>query len=139
MLGLLVKDARERRGYQNQSALARELGRDQSFVSRLERGVLKELPPPEVLRQLGDVIGLSMEDMLTAAGYLEKPERNDPPETITIPATDPRARILAVLDGLPDHAVNQWVVAIEALTATTSQNAERGIPLPNTRKQPKTA
>ena len=62
-LGELIKNARERRGYSSQAALARELDRDQSFVSRLERGAVKELPTPEVLQQVGDVLGLTMEEV----------------------------------------------------------------------------
>lgn len=110
--GELIRVARERRGYRSQAALARRLDRDQSFVSRLERGAVKELPTPEVLEQVGDVLGLTMEEMLTAAGYLNQ---QPPKPSITIPRTDPRARLLELVAHVDDDDMETLIDVIDGV------------------------
>ena len=67
-LGALIATARERSGLKGYE-LARRLGKQPSYVSRLEGGGMKTLPPPEELHRIGQAIGLSVDEMLRAAGY----------------------------------------------------------------------
>ena len=111
-LPALIRNARERRGITNQAALGELIGRDQSFVSRLERGLMKELPTPETLRAIGDALGLTMPEMLEAAGYVDPAP---PSDVITIPASDPRAALLAALADATDRDVLKATLLIEVL------------------------
>lgn len=135
-VGALIKQARERKGL-TQAALGARIGYSPNFVNRLESGSMTNPPTPQAMRDLERELGVSRRAMLEAMGYLDEEPAGD---TITIARDDPRARVVAALEGLPDHAVNQWVVAIEALTNAASQNANRGIHLPDTdQEQSKTA
>lgn len=69
MLGNFVITARKRAGYDTQKAFAEAVGRDQAWVSRLERGVGKETPPPEDVALLAKVLHVSQLELLAAAGY----------------------------------------------------------------------
>ena len=127
-LHTLVKQARERRGFRTQGELAVRIGRDTSYVSRLENGALKEIPQPELLRDLADALGYTVVDLLRAAGYdVDAPDTS---EVITIRRDDPRARVAEIMDALPDEAVEQWIAALEVLTQAASVNTNRGISSP---------
>ncbi len=68
-LGLLIKRRRETAGYTNQREFADLLGKAQSWVSRLESGATKETPSPEDMAVISQALGLSVLEMLQAAGY----------------------------------------------------------------------
>lgn len=67
-LGSLIKSAREARGI-TQTTMAASLGKPSSYLSRLETGVKRELPPPEDLRALSAELGVPVVAMIEAAGY----------------------------------------------------------------------
>lgn len=128
----LIKDARERRGYRTQGELADRIGRDVSWVSRLERGYLKEIPQPEMMEALADALGLTVAQMLDAAGYDVLPRADDPADVLTIRRDDPRADLLALLDGETDDAVRNVAVLVGAAKrlSAPSINPKRDIPSP---------
>ena len=67
-LGTLIRDARERLGLHGYE-LANAIDKQPSYVTRLESGETKTLPPPEVLERLGATLHLSMRKMVETAGY----------------------------------------------------------------------
>lgn len=73
-LGRYVRRRREMLGL-SQGALGEKIGREQKWISELERGALVNLPPPEIVRGLADALNCLPADLLIAAGYLE---RDDP-------------------------------------------------------------
>lgn len=114
------------------------IGKDPAYISRLEQGRTKETPPPEVLQAIAGELGISQARMLAMIGYtVGEPEPVG--DTVTIPADDPRARLLAAVDGLPDHVVNSWADSISAITNAASQNRNRDIPLPHRERKPQSA
>lgn len=67
-LGGLIRSKRERAGLRAYDVAAR-IGKQPSYITRLETGATKTLPPPEELAGIGDALGLSMAEMIEAAGY----------------------------------------------------------------------
>lgn len=88
-LGRIVRRERERRGMRGLD-LAVAIGRDPSYVSRLERGTLKEIPAPDTLHALGQTLAISDARLLAALGYVttESAETADP-------TPDPLAALVA--------------------------------------------
>ncbi len=76
-LGNLIRRTRERAGYRTQKAFADAWGKDQSFVSKVENGLAKEMLPPNDVHVLHDLLGLPIADMVSAAGYRIDPESDD--------------------------------------------------------------
>lgn len=73
LLGETLKVRREERGL-DQAALAEQLGVTQQSISRWEHG--RALPRPQRVRQLAEVLGLDVERLHRAAGYLPEEERS---------------------------------------------------------------
>lgn len=124
-LGDLIRITREQRGW-NQRDLAERLGWDNSRLSRLEKGVAKVLPPPGEMHALADVLGVPEARLLEAAGY--RVAGDDPPgDTLTLPAADPRAALVALLAGVPDDAVRTITATVRTLLpALAGARAPRG-------------
>jgi transcriptional regulator with XRE-family HTH domain len=78
--GDMVKRARDRKGWRSID-LGAALGRDGSFVSRLETGTFKETPAPDVLAALREHLGLDETQMLRALGYLQEQSETAPEES----------------------------------------------------------
>lgn len=68
-MGELVRIRREAAGYRAQKHLADKIGKGQSWLSRLESGTMKEVPPPGDLALLEEAIGVTQAELLSAAGY----------------------------------------------------------------------
>ena len=68
-LGTFIESRRIAAGYNSQTALADAMGKGSSWVSRLERGAAKELPPPEDVALLSRFLGVSSAEIIAAAGY----------------------------------------------------------------------
>lgn len=68
-LGTYIQQHRIEAGYATQRAFADALGKDQSWVSRIERGVGKELPPPEDIELLASALHVTPHELFIAAGY----------------------------------------------------------------------
>lgn len=78
-LAELVTRQRERlglRGYE----LASALGKQPSFITRLEDGQVKRLPSPEEVAIMANVLRVSVAEIVEAAGYDIRPdsEHDDP-------------------------------------------------------------
>lgn len=99
--GALIKRAREQRGL-TVVDLGNRLGRTHTFVVRLETAKNTNPPDPQTMRDLERILGVSRRQMLEALGYLDPPNNAN---VITIPASDPRAAILRLLDGETDAGV----------------------------------
>lgn len=56
-------------GYRSQTEFATAIGKGSSWVSRLERGAAKELPPPEDVELLAKHLSVSQAELIAAAGY----------------------------------------------------------------------
>lgn len=72
--GELVKRARDARGITS-TGLSIAIGRNPSYISRLEVGIAKETPPPDVMLGLERELGLSVAEQLEALGYPVREER----------------------------------------------------------------
>lgn len=64
----LIRRMRERHGLKS-FQLAAKIGKQPSYVSRLENGTAKETPPPDVLEALSRELGVSVAEMLESIGY----------------------------------------------------------------------
>lgn len=78
-LGKLVRAARENQGMRGID-LGVAIGRDGAYVSRLERGILKEVPDPATLGRLSDALDIPELRLLEAIGYrVRQPAPAAPP------------------------------------------------------------
>ena len=87
-MGTFIEDRRMAAGYRSQTALADAMGKGSSWVSRLERGAAKELPPPEDVALLSKFLGVSPAEIIAAAGYdIETGHEGDSPEVAALRPT----------------------------------------------------
>jgi transcriptional regulator with XRE-family HTH domain len=107
-LGQLIAQARKAKGW-TQDDLAERLNVHRGYVGQLEAGTIK-LPGSERLAQLEQLLGISREDMLRAAGRL------GPPETLDL-LTELRR-----ITSLPSH--QDRVVALKQLPPEVLQAIE---------------
>ena len=77
-LGELIRIARERSKFATQRDFADAIQKDPSWVSRLERGLIKETPTPQDMNHLAQALLISQSDMLKAAGYDLGDQGSDP-------------------------------------------------------------
>lgn len=105
----VIKDVRRQNGW-TQAQLAQKLGKDPSWVSRWEKGIPKEMPPPEDFRAICLISGVPMRTLIERIGYLD-PEETEPGIAYAIQGGTVRATLLDVLDGASDADV-QTIVAI---------------------------
>lgn len=79
-LGRFIQNRRAEIGMRSET-LASLIDRSQSWVSRLETGTAKTLPEPNDLTAIASALGVSVFDLLEAAGYLdgERPDPGDAP------------------------------------------------------------
>lgn len=68
-IGPLVRQARERKGIRA-ADLAYQIGKDPSYLSKLERDLLKEIPEPSVILALSRALDIPERQLLRALGYL---------------------------------------------------------------------
>lgn len=73
-LGRYIKSKRESLGLTARS-LAASVEIDPPVLSRLETGVMKSLPEPELLDRLASALNVTVSDLLEAAGYLDSSDR----------------------------------------------------------------
>jgi transcriptional regulator with XRE-family HTH domain len=101
-LGPLVRTTRLRKGIRA-TDLAYQIGKDPSYLSKLERDLLKETPSPETIHALAEALGLSSDRLLKAMGYAigepAEPAPDDPLAALIATFT-PRQRemLLTLLD-----------------------------------------
>lgn len=69
--GRFLKQLREEKGV-SLVDVEKALGISNAYLSQLETGTRRRLPSPERLRLLADYYNVSVEELLEAAGYLEK-------------------------------------------------------------------
>lgn len=78
-LGKYIAEIRVQRGLTLRK-IEELTGIPNTFVSQLETGQKKYLPSPPVLSKLADCLGVSPDDLLIKAGYLEPPNADEPIE-----------------------------------------------------------
>lgn len=84
-VGEYIKARREALGL-TQEQLGDVIGRDQTFVSQMERNRTDGyLPERGMLRQIAAALRLTMEDLLSAAGYLGMADDPRPPRPLDNP------------------------------------------------------
>jgi len=69
-LGRFIRQRRDVVGI-NQTQLGDAIGREQKYISEIERGAVVNLPAPDVIRRIALELRCSEYDILSAAGYLE--------------------------------------------------------------------
>lgn len=89
-LGPLVRKTREHKGIRA-ADLAFQIGKDPSYVSKLERDILKEIPDPGTLRLLSDALGIAELRLLEAIGYRVTEDLPD-----ALPYDSERATVIAL-------------------------------------------
>lgn len=96
-------------GYRSQTEFATAIGKGSSWVSRLERGAAKELPPPEDVALLAKHLNVSQAELIAAAGY--------DVETGTEGDTEAVSAIRAILGNrdLTDEQVSHLVSIVQTL------------------------
>lgn len=72
--GIWLKEKRIEAVYESQGLLSRACGIDHSTIARWERGFTK--PSPENLKKLAPFLKTSCEELMAAAGYLDKNDRH---------------------------------------------------------------
>src|SRR5690606_18822435 len=89
----------------------------------------KEMPQPELMDTLSRVLGLSVAEMLTSAGYNVLPDE-EPGDLITIRRDDPRADLLSLLEGETDEGVRRAADLINAIRmySGVGKNAKGAVP-----------
>lgn len=93
-LGPLIRTTRERRGIRAVD-LAYRVGKDPSWLSKIERDLLKEVPEPEQMAALSAELGIPVVALLRARGY-------------DIPAEE--------LSTVPDHRLHEIVTTWSRMT-----------------------
>lgn len=117
--GALIKSARDRRGL-TQTALGTRIGYSPNFVNRIESGSMTNPPSPQTMRELERELGVSRQAMLVSMGYLDEAQDHEG-DAIIVPATDPRAELLRVLDGEPDAGIRK-VIELARLVLDLTDN-----------------
>jgi len=87
-----------------QTELGEQIGRDQTWVSNLERNHFKELPDPTIIRALARALDVTVADIWTALGYLdpdEEPEGRYHPDVRVFAAI--ATEIERLSDDVPEH------------------------------------
>lgn len=74
--GKWLKERRIKSGYESQGLLSRACGIDHSTIARWEKGDTK--PSPENLKKLAPYLGVSYDDLMVVAGYLDKTNPQKP-------------------------------------------------------------
>jgi transcriptional regulator with XRE-family HTH domain len=121
----LVREAMDVQGM-TQAALATRLGWSQSVVSDLLRGK-RSAVTPDVLTALESVLSLDRRRSLVALGYLNGDEV-EPGVAYVVREDDPRASLLAAVDGLsaPDIAAVAGAAGIFAKALRRESGAHNG-------------
>lgn len=69
-LGSYIQELRENLGW-TQDDLGEKIGRPKFWISGIEIGRKKNLPEPHELRQIAIALGVSVTELLAAAGYID--------------------------------------------------------------------
>lgn len=96
-LGALVKRARLGKGMRG-GDLGAAIGKDASYVSKIERGTMKDIPPPEIVRALSDALGVPEARLVRAIGY-----RTSEGEAPPFDFDSEKAAVLEILEGLDER------------------------------------
>jgi len=93
-LGRRIRELREQRGL-TQEQLGDLIGKDQNYVSQLERGTIR-MPHLEVLDSIARVLGTTRYDLLKAAGWIEE---DAPIPDMAEVLINPRIQFFASIEG----------------------------------------
>lgn len=80
-VGPLIRKYREAKGPAwTLDHVTRMLGRPSGWLSNLEIKKTKNLPEPEELRKIAEILDIPMTEMMIASGYLREEDLDAPPE-----------------------------------------------------------
>lgn len=68
---IVLKELRERAGFESQTKFAEACGVDNSTIARLERG--ESRPSPQTLDKLAPILRITLTELMIAAGYIDQP------------------------------------------------------------------
>ena len=105
-LGALVRSTRERKGMRA-ADLAYRIGKDPSYVSKLERDLMKEIPDPATIHALAEVLGIAEPRLLEAIGYVVAEPTPEP-----LPADSVRAEVMALVPGMTERRARALLALI---------------------------
>jgi len=105
-LGTIVRRARLAKGLLGWQ-LAAAIGKNASFVTKLEHGEVKEVPPPRVLHALAEALDLSEADLLVAIGYVVHDE------PAPVPVDSDHAAVIAAVPRLTARQARLLRVVIQ--------------------------
>ena len=71
IFGEYLKELREKKGV-SLKEVEKSIGASNAYISQLETGTRKKLPEPERLRAIADYYNVTVEELLTKAGYYEQ-------------------------------------------------------------------
>ncbi len=113
-LGSYLRELREERGLGIRQ-IERETGIPNAYLSLLENGNKAHLPPPEVLGKLAKLYEVSVEVLLEHAGYLQRPDEDEPYEVQVEKAfqhvlSDPQFKYGTRLKGKYDLAAKRFII-----------------------------
>ena len=75
----ILKELREKAGFESQTKFAEACGVDNSTIARLERGETR--PSPRTLDKLAPILRVPLMQLMIAAGYLDHDSEKDDPST----------------------------------------------------------
>jgi transcriptional regulator with XRE-family HTH domain len=91
MVGTAIRRRRDELGI-SQGTLAERVGKDQPFISEIERRTTPGyLPAPELLNDIAKALQMPVATLLNAAGYLPDEDAPDVPQPD--PLADPTTRV----------------------------------------------
>ena len=70
---IILKELREKAGFESQTKFAEVSGVDNSTVARLERGETR--PSPKTLEKLAPILQVSLMELMAYAGYIDLSEK----------------------------------------------------------------
>ena len=108
-LGRFIQERRMARGLRGDE-LAFQIGRAPSWVSRIETGGQRTLPDPDVLSAIAKALGVTVAELLDAAGYKVT---DDPPVVRANPFEqfDLRWHVVEAMRAIDiDYEENEWLL-----------------------------
>lgn len=108
-LGARIRELREQRGL-TQDELASLIGKDQNYVSQLERGAI-QMPRLPMIDRIARVLGTTRYDLLRAAGWIEEDAPTPDRHLREILSNQPHLQFFAALEG--ELREEDWQVLCE--------------------------
>ena len=135
--GVYLKHLRNLRGY-SILELAKLSSVSPSYISRLERGS-RQTPKPEVLKKLAPHLGVSYNQMMVKAGYLNESTdyltiEDQETKDLFLSLTERKKELLKSVEGLSEKTICQIAKAIQQIKKNSSKKPKGQNPEITTQK-----